>query len=306
MLLNLEEANGKRLFSPLTIRKFTEPQTPPDQVILRGLGWDLDSPFSANRGELFPLGSFGHTGFTGTSIWMDPTTRTYVILLTNSVHPNRRPPITSLRSRVATIVAAALGVDAPGVALTSYNETVSGPGAPRAVARNAKVMTGLDVLAADGFAPLKGKRVGLITNHTGLSNTGKRNIDLLVEAGIKLKAIFSPEHGITGKEDKDDVGNSADTATKIPILSLYQGKTQRPNEQMLRGVDILVFDIQDVGARFYTFSCTLAYSLQEAGKRKVPMMVLDRPNPITGTHSEGTLLNKQFECVIACSHMTIR
>ena len=91
MMLNGGELNGVRLFGPLTVTKFTEPQTPPDQPILRGLGWDLDSPHSGNRGELFPIGSYGHTGFTGTSIWIDPATKTYVILLANSVHPESAP-----------------------------------------------------------------------------------------------------------------------------------------------------------------------------------------------------------------------
>src|SRR5579863_2570346 len=106
---------GARIFSPLTIRKFTSPESPPDQPVLRGLGWDIDSPYSSNRGELFPIGSYGHTGFTGTSIWIDPYSRSYVILLTNSVHPHHRPPINSLRSRLATIVAAAAGVDGQGI-----------------------------------------------------------------------------------------------------------------------------------------------------------------------------------------------
>ena len=114
MMLNLGEFGGKRLFSPLTIRKFTSPQSPADQPMLRGLGWDIDSPLSGNRGELFPLGSYGHTGFTGTSLWIDPSTKTYVILLANSVHPSRGKNLTSLRARVATITAAALGVDRPG------------------------------------------------------------------------------------------------------------------------------------------------------------------------------------------------
>src|SRR5581483_4763281 len=124
MMLHYGELDGVRLFSPLTVQKFTTPESPPDQPILRGLGWDIDSPYSTNRGELFPLGSYGHTGFTGTSVWIDPTTDSYVILLTNSVHPFRRPPITALRAKVATVAAAALGISAPGVSLTGYNETL--------------------------------------------------------------------------------------------------------------------------------------------------------------------------------------
>src|SRR5439155_7676022 len=156
MMLGKGSIEGVRIFSPLTVEKFTTPQSPPDQPILRGLGWDIDSPFSSNRGELFPIGSFGHTGFTGTSVWIDPSSQTYVILLTNSVHPSHRPPISSLRSRVATIVAAAVGADLPGVQITGYNETLTGAGIHREIARNGQVLTGLDVLEEQNFAPLKG------------------------------------------------------------------------------------------------------------------------------------------------------
>ncbi|HEV2444534.1 MAG TPA: serine hydrolase domain-containing protein, partial [Candidatus Sulfopaludibacter sp.] len=136
MMLNGGELEGVRVFDPLTAQKFTEPQSPPDQPILRGLGWDIDSPYSSNRGELFPIGSYGHTGFTGTSIWIDPSTKTYVILLANSVHPTLRPAITPLRAKVATIAAAAVGIREPGVLLTGYNEVQIGPGYRREVGRN--------------------------------------------------------------------------------------------------------------------------------------------------------------------------
>src|ERR1039458_478416 len=147
MMLNGGELDGVHLFNPLTVEKFTEPQTPPDQSILRGLGWDIDSPYSSNRGELFPIGSYGHTGFTGTSIWIDPSTRSYVILLENSVHPDARPSLVPLRARVATIVAASLGIEARGVILTGYNETFGGAGVHREIERNGDTKTGLDVLA---------------------------------------------------------------------------------------------------------------------------------------------------------------
>ena len=291
MMLQHGELDGVRLFSPLTVEKFTTPETPPDQPILRGLGWDIDSPFSSNRGELFPLGSYGHTGFTGTSMWIDPVTDSYVILLTNSVHPFRRPPITALRGKVATIAAAALGVAAPGVSLTGYNETLSGAGIHREVARTAQVRTGLDVLAAQNFAPFRGKRIGLITNHTGLDRNGNRNIDLMQTAGVNLVALFSPEHGFAGVEDRPDLADSVDPATGIKIFSLY-GKTLRPTPEMLRGVDALVFDIQDIGARFYTYTTTMAYAMEAAAKAKIPYYVLDRPNPITGVHVEGPVLDR--------------
>jgi uncharacterized protein YbbC (DUF1343 family) len=285
--------DGMRLLSPLTVEKFTTPQTPPDQPILRGLGWDIDSPFSGNRGELFPIGSYGHTGFTGTSIWIDPVTSTYVILLTNSVHPNRGPAITGLRGKLATITAAALGVDAPGVALTGYNETISGPGLRREVERNGNTLTGLDVLVAENFRPLQGKRIGLISNHTGIDRTGRRNIDAMRAAGVNIVALFSPEHGFAGAEDRANINDTSDASTGIPVFSLY-GKTMRPTPEMLHGIDALVFDIQDVGVHFYTYETTMAYAMEAAAKAGIAYFVLDRPNPITGVHVEGPLLDRDL------------
>ncbi|MEK7753030.1 MAG: serine hydrolase, partial [Acidobacteriota bacterium] len=290
MMINRGERDGVRVLSSATVQKFTTPQSPADQPILRGGGWDMDSAYSSNRGELFPIGSFGHTGFTGTSLWIDPVSKSYVVLLANSVHPQRRPPITSLRGRVATAAAAALGIDLAGVALTGYNETIVGAGLRRAVNRNVQALTGLDVLAAERFAPLKGKRAGLITNHTGLDRDGRRNIDAMIEAGVNLTALYSPEHGIGGREDRQDIGDSRDSKTGIPIYSLYQGENRKPSDQMLRQVDLLVFDIQDVGARFYTYMCTMRNAMIEAARLKLPFWVLDRPNPITGVRVEGPML----------------
>jgi uncharacterized protein YbbC (DUF1343 family)/CubicO group peptidase (beta-lactamase class C family) len=291
MMLRGGMLKGARLFSPLTVEKFTTPQSPPDQPILRGLGWDIDSPLSGNRGDLLPLGSYGHTGFTGTSVWIDPVTDTFVILLTNSVHPTRRPVITPLRGKVATIAAAALGITAPGVNLTGYNDTQAGAGIHRTVDRTAEVLTGLDVLEAEKFKPLAGKRIGLITNHTGLDRAGNRNIDLMRSAGVNLTALFSPEHGFAGVEDHPGVADSVDKATGIKIFSLY-GKTNRPTPEMLQGIDALVFDIQDIGSRFYTYITTMAFGMEAAAKAKIPYYVLDRPNPITGVHVEGPLINR--------------
>ena len=271
MMLNLGEANGVRLFSPLTIARFTSPNSPPDQPVLRGLGWDIDSPLSGNRGELFPVGSYGHTGFTGTSIWIDPASQTYVVLLANSVHPARGRPITPLRGKVATIVAAALGTAEKPPTLT---------------------LTGLDVLEAEKFKPLLGKRIGLITNHTGIDRERRRNIDVMRAAGVRIEALFSPEHGLSGSEDREDIAGGKDAKTGIRVWSLYEGKNRRPTAEMLRGVDALVFDIADAGARFYTYVSTMAYAMEEAARAKLPFYVLDRPNPVTGLHVEGPMLDK--------------
>jgi uncharacterized protein YbbC (DUF1343 family)/CubicO group peptidase (beta-lactamase class C family) len=290
MMLNGGELDGVRIVSAATIQKFTEPQTPPDQPILRGLGWDIDSPYSGNRGELFPIGSFGHTGFTGTSLWIDPNTQTYVILLANSVHPTGHPSLTALRGKVATIAAAAVGIETRGLTLTGYSETFTAAGVHREVGRNAATRSGLDVLAERNFQPLAGQRVGLITNQTGVDRLGRRNVDLMRRAGITIAALFSPEHGFAGREDQPEVRDATDADTGIRIYSLY-GATPRPTPEMLRGVDALVFDIQDIGARFWTYETTLAYAMEAAAHAGIPFYVLDRPNPITGTHVEGPLLD---------------
>jgi uncharacterized protein YbbC (DUF1343 family)/CubicO group peptidase (beta-lactamase class C family) len=305
MMIGMGERGGVRIFSPLTVRKFTSPETPPDQPVLRGLGWDIDSSFSSNRGELYPIGSYGHTGFTGTSVWIDPSTKSYVVLLTNSVHPARGKSLTAFRSRIATIFAAAIGVDAPGVALVGYNETIAGAGARRAIIPNHTVLTGLDVMEQDNFAQLKRKRVGLITNQSGLDRTGKRNIDAMIAAGVKLTTLFSPEHGLDGKQDRPDVADAKDS-TGLPVWSLHYNGRYRMTADMLRDVDTLVFDIQDAGARFYTFSCTMLYAEEEAAKAHIPFYVLDRPNPTTGVRVEGPMLDEQLHSFVGCYAMPIR
>ncbi len=306
MMIGMGARGGVRIFQPPTVRKFTEPQSPPHQPILRGLGWDIDSPFSGNRGELFPLGSYGHTGFTGTSLWIDPYSKTYVILLANSVHPDIRPAITSLRSRVATIVAAAVGIDSQQVELTGYYETATATGLRRDRGRNAQVKTGLDVLEESGFKPFRGKRVGLITNQTGVDRGLKRNIDVMRTAGVNLTALFSPEHGISGQLDTEHIGDTKDPATGIPIYSLYQGSERRPPAAALKQVDVLVFDIQDVGARFYTYGCTMKYAMQAAAHAHLPFFVLDRPNPINGATVEGPMLDAGLQSFVGCFPMPVR
>jgi len=304
MVLGLGELEGKRLVSPLTIRKFTAPQSPADQHTLRGLGFDMDSQFSANRGELFPIGSVGHTGFTGTSMWIDPATNTYVILLANSVHPKRRPPVTALRAKVATIVAAAVGTDAPGAVLAGYNETMNG--VRRNAIRNGAVVAGIDVLEKEGFARFKGKRVGLITNHTGVTRDGRRNIDAMVAGGVNLTAIFAPEHGIFGIEDHEKVQHSIDPKTKVKIWSLYMDEKRRPSAEMLATIDVLVYDLQDIGSRFWTYTSTMLTCMEEASKKGIPFYVLDRPNPISGTRVEGPVLAKGEESFVGIHTLATR
>ena len=171
---------------------------------------------------------------------------------------------------------------------------------------NRGVLTGLDVLVEQHFAPLMGKHIGLITNHTGLSRDGKRNVDLMLAAGVKVEALFSPEHGFFGKEDQPNIGNAVDPATHLPIYSLHAGKNHRMTPEMLKGVDTVVYDIQDVGARFYTYSCTMIYGMQEAARLHLPFYVLDRPNPITGDHVEGPIVDGDLESYVGCAAEPIR
>jgi uncharacterized protein YbbC (DUF1343 family) len=150
---------------------------------------------------------------------------------------------------------------------------------------------GIDVLEEMNFAPLRGKHVGVITNQTGVDSQGRRTIDVLAHAdGVKLVAIFSPEHGIGGKVDAK-VPNDKDSATGLPVFSLY-GDTRTPTDEMLKGIDALVFDMQDAGVRFYTFTSTMGYCIEAAAKHKIPFFVLDRPNPLGGERIEGPMLDK--------------
>jgi uncharacterized protein YbbC (DUF1343 family)/CubicO group peptidase (beta-lactamase class C family) len=309
MLLNGGTYHGVRILSPLTIEKMTTPQTPPDKMALRGLGWDIASPFASNRGALFDVGSFGHTGFTGTSVWIDPVTDTYVIILTNRVHPDGTGDVVTLRSEIATVVASALGptdsekILATRRSLTGYYELMKSYRIGGL--RNGQVKTGIDVLEDEDFEGLKGLRVGLITNHSGVDSQGRRDIDLLDHApGVKLVAIFSPEHGLYTNVDQR-VGSSREVVTGLPVYSLY-GKTERPTDQMLDGIDALVFDIQDVGVRFYTYLTTLGYCMEAAAKKGIPFYVLDRPDPIEASSVEGPILDSDLQSFVGYFPLPIR
>jgi uncharacterized protein YbbC (DUF1343 family) len=295
---------GQSVLSRLSVEKMSTPQQPPIGPSLRGIGWDIDSPFSSNRGELFPVGSYGHTGFTGTSLWIDPITDTYVIILGNGVHPRGGAgPLVALRTKVATAVAAALDLTPAEkdklqlASITGYNETLSA--ARRLTSRNGQVKTGIDVLEAHEFRELKllddhKLRLGIVTNQTGVDASGKRTIDVLANApGVEVAAIFSPEHGIFGTQDTTDISNSKDQATGVPVYSVYGDSDQkrRPPQEVLQNLDAVVYDIQDAGVRFYTYETTLGYFLEETAKAGKQIFVLDRPNPITGVMVQGPVLD---------------
>ena len=175
----------------------------------------------------------------------------------------------------------------------------------RAGEDSAKTKTGIDVLEEQNFAPLKGLRVGLITNQTGVDSKGRRTIDVLAAAdGVRLVALFSPEHGIVGNLDQDVVDNAKDAATGLPIYSLY-GASRRPRDQEVEGLDAFVFDIQDAGVRFYTYTSTLGYGIEAAAKHHIPFFVLDRPNPLGGERIEGPVLDRDKIAFVAYFPMPI-
>jgi uncharacterized protein YbbC (DUF1343 family)/CubicO group peptidase (beta-lactamase class C family) len=297
---------GGGILSALSVEKMTRPEQPPSAPVLRGFGWDIDSPFSSNRGDLLPVGGYGHTGFTGTSMWIDPTTQTYIILLTNAVHPRGKSNAIALRSKVATAVAAGLPLTTSEKealrwqSITGYNEAQSA--ARRMSARNGTVKDGIDVLEAHGFDMLqvagRKKRVGVVTNQTGVDLDGRRTIDVLAGApGVSLEAIFSPEHGVTGTLDTTDINNSKDAVTGVTVYSVYGGTdaARRPAADVMKQLDAVVFDIQDAGARFYTYETTLGYFLEAAAGAGVEVIVLDRPDPITGSFVQGPVADAGHE-----------
>jgi uncharacterized protein YbbC (DUF1343 family) len=296
MLLRGGTLGGKQIFKPATVQlMWTRSEEGRGR---RALGWDINSTFAAFAAPFFPSGSVGHTGFTGTSAWIDPSSQAYVILLTNRVHPSggNAASIRELRGRVMAAAGAALFTPPLVPSAAPQTPAADPPIAEErpAVAAPVRVKSGLDVLVGQDFSILRGHTVGIITNHTGVDAQGRRGIDLLAQApGVKLQTIFSPEHGIHGQVDAD-VPHGRDTATGRQIWSLY-GPTRRPSEAMLRGLTAIVFDVQDVGARYYTYLTTLLYAMEEAAKHDIAVIVLDRPNPITGRVTEGPVLDKDLE-----------
>ena len=311
-------AGGGGVLSPAGVASMMRPRFYGD-ANLRGLGWDVETHYSSNRGDLFPLGSVGHTGWTGPSVWLDPTTDTFVVLLTNRNHPDESGNVIPLRGKVASIVASAI-TDVSSKVLADASARVaelaaigsarapsqnsSAPSAPSskvngapAAAASARIVgqvrPGIDTLEEDSFKPIKGLKVALLTNQTGLTRDGRSSIDVLASekaraAGVTLLRLFSPEHGIRGALD-EKVSDSVDEKTGLPVRSLYGDtpESRRPRPEDLAGLDAVVVDLQDAGCRFYTYLATLGYVLEEAAKARVKVVVLDRPDPIRADVTEG-------------------
>ncbi len=271
------EPDGSPL-GPAARAELIRPRLLEGGAVARALGLDVASPYDSPRGARFPRYlSFGHTGFTGPCYWVDRASGVWYLLMVSRLQADPAPSLSPLRRAVADAVAGAFGVEA----------------APRA----AHVKTGVDVLVEEDFARLRGRRLALITNVTGRCRDGRRTIDALHSAqGVELVRLFSPEHGLFAKLE-GDVADGRDEATGLPVFSLY-GATRRPTAEMLAGIDAVVFDIQDIGVRYYTYISTLGLAMEACGEAGVDVVVLDRPNPITGRRVEGPIIDPDRQSFI--------
>jgi uncharacterized protein YbbC (DUF1343 family) len=296
MLLNAGSGNGAEILKPESIREMTTRQQAVNSSGGWGLGWEMVPPFNSDPKETVPVNSFGHSGYTGTSIWVDPDSKSYVIILTNRVHPRGHGDVKPLRGDILRLVAGLLVATPDSESKKRPHPQTNSAEAlvnHALVAPTVRLRSGIDELTAQGFAPLKELRVGLITNHTGIDSKGRRTIDLILNApGVTLAALFSPEHGLNGDVDQR-VPSMVEPITKLRVHSLYS-TARRPTKQMLQDLDALVFDVQDAGARFYTYITTMMYAMEEAAKQGIKFVVLDRPNPITSSIVQGPVMDAEF------------
>lgn len=281
-MLAARDSDSKHLLNSQTLAKMTKPYDAAGNT--RGLGWDKQSAYSSNRGKSMSSSAYGHGGFTGTAMWIDPELDLVVIFLSNRVHPNEKGSVNALAGQIGTIAADAC--------------------LKRSV--NSSTKLGIDVLAESQFELLKGKKIGLIANHTSRSKTGKPTHLLLAESPeVNLVALFSPEHGFAGGLDQSHIDDTVDPETGITIKSLY-GETRKPTPKQLEGIDVLVFDIQDIGCRFYTYISTMGLAMEAAAEKGIPFVVLDRPNPLGGLAIEGPLLDRDDHSFVAFHSIPVR
>ena len=275
---------GSPIFRPEIVQQMTSVESPPNVAVKRAGGFDIDSSYAKPRGDLFPIGSYGHTGFTGGFFWIDPASKTFFIFFSNRVHPYGKGSVVALQHDLGALSARAVG----------YTETILSR--VRWPLDGADALNGIDVLINERYAPLRGLRIGLITNQSGIDRAGNPTIDLLRSApGVTLVSLFSPEHGIRGAADAS-VSDATDPASGLPIYSLY-GETRRPAPEQLANIDALVYDIQDIGCRFYTYPATMLYAMQAAAVAKKKFIVLDRVDPIGGADVEGPILKGETDFV---------
>jgi uncharacterized protein YbbC (DUF1343 family)/CubicO group peptidase (beta-lactamase class C family) len=286
MLLGEGELDGVRVLSRASIQELTRPAQLPGAV--RTPGWDVMSSYSKARGRYLSPRAFGHGGYTGTSLWVDPELDLFVAFLSNRVHPKPEKSVIALEGDIADAAALAIAPTPPGCSTLA-----------------AAPMSGIDVLEARGFDSLRGRRVGLVTHRAAVDALGRTTLDVLASAPeVKLTALMTPEHGFEAKSE-GKIGDSFDPLRALPVYSLY-GATLQPTAQMLSDVDVLVVDLVDVGTRYYTYMSTLHQTLQAAAKYRIPVVVLDRPNPLGGIAVEGPLLDAGYENFVNYHRLPVR
>ena len=292
MMLNGGRLGDTEILNPATFQLMTTAVDVPRGR--RALGWDARTGYSSNRGDLMSSQAFGHGGFTGTGIWIDPATDLFVLFLSNRVHPDGKGLVNPLIGRIGTMAGAALSASNGSV----MTKSLSG--------KPADVLNGIDVLKRDNFASLKGRKVGLITNQTGLSRDGASTVRLLHEyKDLTLVTLFSPEHGLEGKLDIPKIGDQQDATTGLKVFSLY-GETRTPTKESLEGIDTLIFDIQDIGCRFYTYVSTMGNAMKAAGENKIRFVVLDRINPVGGVDVQGPILDDGDQSFVGYHTLPVR
>lgn len=293
MMLDRGSYNGTKILSTEVVETMTAPYDVPGAI--RGLGWDKQSGYSSNRGESMTASAFGHGGFTGTAIWIDPDLQLFVIFLSNRVHPDGTGSVNPLAGAIGKVAADA--AIAAGMSDDDTTETTN---------RTVTVRCGIDVLVAEDFSTLSGRRVGLITNHTGVAINGTPTRILLHQSpAVQLVALLSPEHGIAGRLDQENIGDTVDPDTGIKVFSLY-GKDRKPSAESLQGIDTIVFDIQDIGCRFYTYISTMGEAMRVAGQQNIRFVVLDRPNPINGVDMGGPVLDDGTQSFVGYHTIPVR
>jgi uncharacterized protein YbbC (DUF1343 family)/CubicO group peptidase (beta-lactamase class C family) len=295
MMLQGGAYKGSQILTPETFKAMTAAYDVPGAK--RGLGWDKQSGYSSNRGESMTPSAFGHGGFTGTAIWIDPDLELFVIFLSNRVHPDGKGSVNQLAGAIGKVAADA------AIAARNFKPDAAAKQSPISTAT---VRCGIDVLVQQNFSALAGRRVGLITNHTGVANNGTPSRILLHQSPVvNLVALLSPEHGIAGRLDQENITDTVDPDTGIKVFSLY-GKDRKPSPESLQGIDTLVFDIQDIGCRFYTYISTMGEAMRVAGQHDIRFVVLDRPNPINGIDMGGPILDAGAESFVGYHTIPVR
>ena len=263
MLLRGGALSGTRVLADSTVRALLAPRDVPG---------GKRAYFGAAIGD-----AVSHTGFTGTSIWLDPRRGIAVVILSNRVHPDGKGTADRLRRET---------IDAAVSAAAKVKETPP-------------VQTGIDALEATGFAALAGRKVALLTYAAGKTRGGRSTIDALKSApGVTLVSLLAPEHGLRSSEE-GAVASARDPATGLPIHSLYSSSDRRPTKEMLEGADTLVIDLQDAGVRFYTYETTVGYALESAATLHVRVVLLDRPDPLGGLRISGPVLDAKRASFVA-------